>query len=178
MSLLRPDGALQTVALALLFALGASAQGATADREQPIDIDSQNIEGSLADTGDVTLSGDVNIRQGSLEIRADTAVLSRLAGEVSQVVFEGAPASLQQVDDRGAPVKVRARKVTYRPASNQVVLEGDVEVEQPQGTLRGERVTYDMGSGRLNAEGGASERIRMRIEPRQPAATPPAGSTP
>jgi hypothetical protein len=35
-----------------------------------------------------------------------------------------------------------------------------------------------MGSGRLNAEGGASERIRMRIEPRQPAATPPAGSTP
>jgi lipopolysaccharide export system protein LptA len=177
MSLLRPDGALQTAALALLLALGASAQAATADREQPIDVLASTGDATLAD-GDSILRGEVMITQGSLEIRADTAVLSRLAGEVSQVVFEGAPASLQQVDDRGAPVKVRARKVTYRPASNQVVLEGDVEVEQPQGTLRGERVTYDMGSGRLNAEGGASERIRMRIEPRQPAATPPAGSTP
>jgi lipopolysaccharide export system protein LptA len=168
MSLPRADGLLLAAPLLLLTLLpmGVSS-AASVDRTQDIEIDSADIEGTLADTGEVRLSGQVQIRQGSLDIRADSAVLSRVEGEVSQVVFEGAPASLKQVDDNGTPVSVRARNVTYRPASNEVLLEGAVEVDQPQGTLRGEKVRYDMASGRLRAEGESdSDRIRLRIQPR------------
>jgi len=167
MSHLRADGLSIAAALMLTFLFAGAAQAASADRTKEIEIDSADIDGSLAETGDVRLSGEVQIRQGTLDIRADNAVLSRVRGEVSQVVFEGAPASLKQIDDTGAPVSVRARKVTYRPASNEVQLEGGVEVDQPQGTLRGEQVRYDMATGRMRAEGQSdSDRIRLRIQPR------------
>ena len=168
-----------TLAATLLLAFGCSlglrAEAASSDRLQAVDLDAQNIEGTLAEDGDVRLSGQVSIRQGTLDIAADTAVLTRVQGEVSRVVFEGAPAVMKQIDDAGAPINVRARKVTYSPQSNEVLLEGGVEVDQPQGMLRGERVTYDLASGRLRADGaGTDGRIRMRIEPRAatPAGTP------
>jgi lipopolysaccharide export system protein LptA len=76
---------------------------------------------------------------------------------------------------------VRARKITYRPTSNDVLLEGAVEVDRPEGSLQGEVITYDMANGRLNARGAGSEdRIRMRFQPRQgnPASAPaPAPAT-
>lgn len=161
-----------TAAITLVLALPGLATAASADRRQPLDITATSLEGTLAENGETRLVGGVEIRQGSLWIEADSATVTRSDGEVTQVVFRGEPATLRQVDDAGNPVRVRARIVNYRPLSNDVDLEGAVEVDQPQGQLRGERVRYDMATGRLRAEGegeGEGNRIRMRIEPRQPA---------
>jgi lipopolysaccharide export system protein LptA len=158
-------------ALALLL-LPLAGFAATADRQQAIEINARSLDGTLAENGETRLLDGVEIRQGSLHIQADEATVTRVDGEVTLVVFRGQPATLRQVDDAGNPVNVRARVVNYRPLSNDVDLEGDVEVDQPQGQLRGERVSYDMGSGRLRAEGdgdGDASRIRMRIEPRDRA---------
>jgi len=178
MSPLRADGRLLAALLSLI--IGAQALAASADRLQEITVVSQDGDVTLAD-GDSILSGEVIITQGSLDIRADKATLTRSAGELSQVVFEGQPASLKQIDDQGQPVSVRARRITYRPTSNDVLLEGAVEVDRPEGNLRGEVITYDMANGRLNARGAGSEdRIRMRFQPRQgnPASAPaPAPAT-
>ncbi len=176
MSPLRADGRLLAAVLSLI--IGAQALAASADRLQEITVVSQDGDVTLAD-GDSILSGEVIITQGSLDIRADKATLTRSAGELSQVVFEGQPASLKQIDDQGRPVSVRARRITYRPTSNDVLLEGAVEVDRPEGNLRGEVITYDMANGRLNARGAGSEdRIRMRFQPRQNASAPtPAPAT-
>lgn len=176
MSPLRADGRLLAALLSLI--IGAQALAASADRLQEITVVSQDGDVTLAD-GDSILSGEVIITQGSLDIRADKATLTRSAGELSQVVFEGQPASLKQIDDQGQPVSVRARRITYRPTSNDVLLEGAVEVDRPEGNLRGEVITYDMANGRLNARGAGSEdRIRMRFQPRQNAPAPaPAPAT-
>lgn len=159
-----------TIALSfLLTPLVASA--ASADRQQPMDIDAGSIDGTLADSGDVNLSGAVVISQGSLDIRAESAVVTRAEGEVVQVLLTGNPAALKQIDDAGNPVSVRAKQVLYRPQSNEVELTGEVEVDQPRGSMRGERIRYDMASGQLHADGGGtSERIRMRIAPARDAA--------
>ncbi|MFN7784338.1 MAG: lipopolysaccharide transport periplasmic protein LptA [Lysobacterales bacterium] len=174
MSPLRADARL--LAGLLLFAAGGSALAASADRQQPVDVSARTGDATLAD-GDSILSGEVVITQGSLEIRADKATLTRTAGELSRVVFEGEPASLKQIDDQGQPVSVRARKVTYTPTSNEVLLEGEVQVDRPEGMLQGEVITYDMANGRLNARGeGANDRIRMSFQPR-PNGTAPATPT-
>lgn len=170
MSPLRVEGRL----LGALFLLGAGAAAfaASADRQQPVDVSAQAGDATLAD-GDSILTGDVVITQGSLEIRADRATLTRSGGELSLVVFDGQPASLKQIDDQGQPVNVRARKVTYRPSSNDVLLEGAVQVDRPEGTLQGEVISYDMANGRLNARGESpTDRIRMSFQPRQGAAAP------
>lgn len=170
MSPLRANGRL--LAGLLLVAVGGSALAASADRQQPVDVSARAGDATLAD-GDSILSGEVVITQGSLEIRADKATLTRTAGELSRVVFEGEPASLKQIDDQGQPVSVRARKVTYTPTSNEVLLEGAVQVDRPEGVLQGEVITYDMANGRLNARGeGANDRIRMSFQPRPNAAAP------
>jgi len=162
---------LMSLALSLCALLApTSLHAASADRQQPMDIDASAIDGTLADSGDVELSGDVTITQGSLDIRADTAKLTRADGEVVQVLLLGSPAALKQIDDAGNPISVRARQVLYRPQSNEVELSGAVEVDQPRGTMRGERIRYDMASGQLKAEGtGADDRIRMRIAPPSPS---------
>lgn len=152
---------------ALLLGAPLLASAASADRKEDLEISSRSLEGTLAENGESHLIDGVEIRQGSLHIEADRATVTREQGEVTLVVFRGQPASLRQVDDAGNPVHVRARVVHYRPLSNVVDLEGEVEVDQPQGQLRGERVSYDMASGRLRAEGdGGDGLIRMRIQPR------------
>lgn len=185
MSPLRVDGRL--LGALLLLCAGTLASAASADRLQQVDVSARTGDATLAD-GDSVLTGDVVITQGSMEIRADRATLTRSNGELSMVVFEGQPASLKQIDDKGDPVSVRARKVTYRPSSNDVLLEGAVEVDRPEGSMQGEVISYDMANGRMNARGdGANDRIRMSFQPRQgveasatPASTPttPKPTTP
>jgi lipopolysaccharide export system protein LptA len=170
MSPLRVDGRL--LGGLLLLCAGGVASAASADRLQQVDVSAQTGDATLAD-GDSILKGSVVITQGSLEIRADQATLTRSKGELTQVVFEGQPASLKQIDDKGDPVSVRARRVTYRPSSNDVLLEGAVEVDRPEGSMQGEVISYDMANGRMNARGdGANDRIRMSFQPRAEADAP------
>jgi lipopolysaccharide export system protein LptA len=89
MSPLRADGRLLAALLSLI--VSANALAASADRQQPVDMAARSGDATLAD-GDSILSGEVVITQGSLDIRADKATLTRSAGELSQVVFEGQPA--------------------------------------------------------------------------------------
>ena len=51
---------------------------------------------------------------------------------------------------------------------------GDVRIEQPRGTLRGERVVYNLQTGRVESGGEGSGRVRMRILPRNTQDAAPA----
>ena len=75
---------------------------------------------------------------------------------------------IEQALDSGGQMQARARKVDYDLVADVLVLTGDVVVTQPEGDLRGERIRYDMKTGRLEG-GGDGGRVQMRIEPRKPA---------
>jgi len=157
--------------LALLLLLPAAPLGARqADRDQPIDVAADSVNAVLDDTGESVLSGNVRITQGSLVIEADKATISRRAGAMSQAVLVGAPATVAQILDNGGQMRARARTVDYDVSGQVLLLTGAVLIEQPEGTVRGERVRYDMRSGRM--EGGSpGSRVEMRLEPK-PATSP------
>jgi lipopolysaccharide export system protein LptA len=142
------------------------------DRSQPMDIRAERWEAVLAETGDARLTGGVEIVQGSLRAESATAVMTRVAGEVRRALLEGQPARLQQEMDEGGLMRATARSIDYDLSSEVVVLSGNVVVNQPRGELRGERITYDLKTGRLDAGGGEGGRIHMRIEPKLPSASP------
>jgi len=142
------------------------------DRLQPMDIRAERWEAVLSETGDARLSGGVEIIQGSLRAESSTAVMSRVSGEVRRAVLEGNPARLQQEMDEGGLMRATARSIDYDLSTEVVVLSGNVVVNQPRGELRGERITYDLKTGRLDAGGGEGGRIHMRIEPRPGSVTP------
>jgi lipopolysaccharide export system protein LptA len=155
------------ILLAALLPLAAAAK--TTDRNQPMDVEADRTDAELGDDSDAILTGNVKITQGSLEVGADRATIKRKAGDISQVVLTGGPATLKQVNDNGETMNARASQIVYTLTSDLVILTGGVVIEQPRGTLRGETIKYDLKTGRLDG-GGDGSRVKMRIMPKQAAA--------
>jgi lipopolysaccharide export system protein LptA len=159
--------------IALMLALAAPAAGAReSDRSQPMNVEADDFDATMTDTSETKLAGNVRISQGSLLITAGLATVSRIEGDIRRVVLEGQPATLQQDNDAGVTMKAHANKIDYDVTGETVVLTGSVAVDQGADTLRGERITYDLKNGRLNASGagtGEAGRIRMTIQPRPKA---------
>lgn len=155
--------ALNAALLALLAV--STAQAKSTDRDQPMDIGADQTDALISDDSESTLMGNVNITQGSLTVKADQAIIQRKGGEITQVTLTGSPATLTQVSDTGEPMSARARRIVYTMSSEIVLLTGNVEIEQPRGTLRGESVKYDINTGRLDG-GGDGSRVQMRITPK------------
>ncbi len=157
----------------LMLALAAPAFAKSSDRQQPMDINADNMDALLEDNSVSTLVGNVRIRQGSLEVDADKAEVHRAAGEIDRIVLTGAPVRLRQMSDQGEPMNASARQIVYSMTSELMVFTGDVVVEQPRGTLRGETLKYNLTTGRVDG-GGDGARVSLRILPRAAAAPAPA----
>lgn len=158
---------------ACLGGLAAPAAARTSDRNQPMDIDAGRQEGTLDDRAPTVLSGGVIIRQGTLDIRSNRAEISiSNSGDPTRAVLTGSPVVLKQQMDDGTPMTARASKIDYNLRTEIVVFTGDVSIEQPRGTMSGQRVVYNLKTGRVDSGGEGNGRVRMRIQPRtaQPAA--------
>lgn len=165
-----------SLALACALALPAVAGARESDRQQPMSIEAADIDATLADDSESRLTGDVTITQGTMRIESASAVITRKGGEIVRVLLEGAPASMRQEQDDGTPMRASAGRIDYDVVTETIVLTGSVAVDQGGDSMRGERVTYDMKSGRLNAAGSGSGdgRIRMTIQPRASRPEEPA----
>jgi lipopolysaccharide export system protein LptA len=164
---LRPN----VITLALGLTLAVAAQAKTTDRNAPMDISADKTDAVLTDDSDSTLTGNVLITQGSMQITADRAVIHRRGGEITEVELTGAPATLKQVADNGEPMNARAGRIVYTLSADVVVLTSSVVIEQPRGNLRGETIKYDLKTGRLDG-GGDGSRVQMRILPKSAGAAP------
>ncbi len=173
---------------ARLFAVVAALAAAPAfaldsDRDKPMDIDADRMESNVND-GTATLSGNVRIVQGTLDVRAAKAVVSQdEQQQVSRAILTGTPATLAQDLDDGGRLDARAAQIDYDMANDRVVLTGEAVVAQPRGELRGERITYSLKDGRIEAggpEGGNRVFMRMnpQAKPAADAAEPAAASSP
>jgi len=165
------DRTANTLAMALAAVLGGlvapGAAAKTSDRGQPMDIDAGRQEGTLDDRSPTILSEGVTIRQGSLDIRSDRAEISLSKnGNPQRAVLTGGPVVLKQQMDDGTPMTARASKVDYNLQTEIVVFTGNVSIEQPRGTMSGERVVYNLKTGQVNSGGEGAGRVKMRIQPK------------
>jgi lipopolysaccharide export system protein LptA len=169
---------LRSATLLVLALVATGAAGRSSDRNQPMDIDAGRSEGGLDDRLPTIFSGGVSISQGSLDIRATTATVTTRNGDPSRAVLVGSPVVLRQQMDDGTPMTARASKVDYDLTTEVVVFTGAVRIEQPRGTMSGERIVYNMRTGRVDSGGAGNGRVKVRINPRgarnaAPDAPPP-----
>jgi len=143
-----------------------------------MDIEAIDSDSDL-NTGVLKLIGGVKINQGSLKIDATTGEIHRTAeaSDISKVILEGSPTCLEQkLDNAAGTMRACSSKMEYDISAESVVLTGNVRIEEPRGTLTGERVTYDIAQGRVQGQsGGGDSRVRFVIPPR---AREPDGETP
>lgn len=165
MNVLRPSATL-AVMLALVL-VPATLLARTSDRNKPMDIDAGRSDYSMDDSRPTVLSGGVIITQGTLEIRADQAVITSANGDPVRVVLTGSPVTLKQELDDGKQMDAVAKKVDYDLKTEIVVFTGGVKINQPSGSIAGERVVYNMKTGQVQGGGqGANDRVRIRIIPK------------
>jgi lipopolysaccharide export system protein LptA len=161
---------LAVAAIALTWAGAVSARDS--DRNQPMDIDAGRQEGTLDGNSVNVLSGGVVITQGTLDIRADRADIHQSGGEVVRAVLTGKQAVLKQQMDDGSPMTAKADRIDYEMTSDVIVLTGNYTVTTARGTTSGQRLTYNLKSGRVES-GGDSGRVKMTILPKSGRASAP-----
>ncbi len=157
-------------ALFALFAVAAVVTLPTfareSDRNQPMNIESDRQEGTLGGNSVNTLSGNVVIQQGTLDIRAAKADIHQNGNEVVRAVLTGNQAMLKQQMDDGSPMAAKADRIDYNMSTDVVVLTGNYTVTTPRGSTSGQRLTYDLKSGRLESGGETGGRVKMTIQPK------------
>lgn len=154
------------LALGLALCLPLSASALQSDRQQPLEVTAASTDGMLGD-GLTVLRGDVDIRQGSLHIRADLAEVAKQGGKVQLITLRGKPAYLEQEIEEQGLVQAEAATITYQVGNGVVVLQGDARVQHPQYQINGDQLTYDLDAQHFEGTGSDSPdgRIRIRLDP-------------
>ena len=157
---------------AALVACAGTAHARTSDRNPPMDTESAQSDCLLTDSGKCVMTGNVQITQGSLHIDAAKAVIYRDGGDISRAVLTGGPVVLKQQMDDGTPMTAHASNVDYNLRTEIVVFTGNVQLDQPRGSMSGQRVVYNLKTGAIDSGGEGNGRVKMRILPKNVAPAP------
>jgi len=140
-------------------------QALESDRQQPLLVNADSTDGTLGD-GKAILRGNVEIRQGSLLVKADIAEVEKLDGRVRLVELTGRPVLLQQDIENEGLVTATANAISYQVATGLVTLTGAADVKHPQYHISGELLIYDMNKQHFQGNGGdGNGRIRIELAP-------------
>jgi lipopolysaccharide export system protein LptA len=158
-----------SAAAALAFVL--LAQGAVAlesDRQQPLEVSADDTGGTLGD-GTTVLSGNVEIRQGTLHVLASEAQVEKTDGKVHTITLLGQPARLSQEIEEQGLVEAEANRITYQVSAGVVRLTGAVDVVHPQYRITGETLVYSLDDQHFEGAGSGDPdqdgRVTIRLEP-------------
>ncbi|MDO5072977.1 MAG: lipopolysaccharide transport periplasmic protein LptA [Neisseria animaloris] len=161
---------INTAALATLIA-AAPAYALESDRKQPIQIEAD--QGSLDQANQVTtFSGNVIIKQGSLNIRAASVRVSRNDKGEQFMSASGSPVRFGQTLDGGkGTVNGQANQVEFSSATGIVKLTGNAKVQRGGDLAEGASIVYNTRTevytvnGSKGSKGKAGKRVTVVIQP-------------
>lgn len=146
----------KAAALSVLM-LSAPAFALQSDSRQPIQIEAD--QGSLDQANQTTtFSGNVIIKQGTLNINAANVTVSR-NGKGEQVMqADGKPVKFsQQLDGNKGTVNGQANRVDYASATGIVVLTGNARVTRGGDVAQGAVITYNTRTEVYTIHGGSKQ---------------------
>ena len=154
-----------------LLAVSLQAHALESDRKQPIEIEADQGELDQKNQS-TTFSGNVVIKQGTLNIRAASVNVVRSADGQQTMKASGSPVRFGQTLDGGkGTVNGEASQVEYSSASNVVKLSGNAKVTRGGDKAEGAVITYNTRtevytvSGSKAAGGKPGKRVNIVIQP-------------
>lgn len=162
------------ITLLLSFLMAVKVSALPEDSQQPIFISSDS---AIKDDkqGLTIYRGKVDIKQGTLNIKADKVTIYSTEEEVTKIIAEGQPASFKQQPeiDRG-DVTAKANTIEYKVAQKKIRLSKSASIDQEGSSITGDTIHYDMQAARIEAAGetntetvgdGSSGRVQVVIPP-------------
>ena len=152
-----------------LFALTLAAPNVYAlssDSEQPVYIDSDSQQLDMK-SNQVTFIGDVNLKQGSININADKVIVTRnaVSGEIEEIQGFGKPATFSQLTDDGKTLYGEADDLHYQLVADKLIMTKNAMLSQDGSIIRGSKSTYLIGSQKLVADSGENKRVSTVLQP-------------
>lgn len=159
-------------ALLLVLPLAAMAQNTSSQPQAPIEVEADRLDLDQR-AGTAVYTGDVDIRQGPMQLRGDRVEIQRNdAGELSRAIATGERAYLRhQGEGQDGPMEGWGRRVIYHVAERRVELIDQAELTQNDDRFTGGRLEYfidrEVVQARSDVEGSQTQRIRMTLQPEQ-----------
>lgn len=153
----------KTKLVLLMIALASqSAYALKDDAEQPLNIISKEQIADFESNKAIFIK-DVVATQGSMELHADKAELSRNSnGELQEVKAYGKPATFKQKQDDGKLVHSQSSIIQYLPEKNLLILIGRATIWQDNSHVDGERIEYNTVTRQLKASNENSQGGRVQ----------------
>lgn len=153
----------------LLFALlCAGTQSSTArqsDRTQPIDVRADSSEFDEK-AGVQTLTGNVQISQGTMQISADFIAITLKDNALSKIQGRGSPIRFSQENEAGETMQGEASEIIYDALKGSLTLQGTASLNQPKQSLTSEKITFNTQTQKVTANGGGEDgRVNIQIQP-------------
>mgnify|MGYP001749285879 CR=1 FL=1 len=146
----------KTLALVAVFA-ASPAFALQSDSKQPIQIEAD--QGSLDQNNQsTTFSGNVIIKQGTLNIRAGSVTVSR--NDKSEQLMKATGSPSQELDGGKGVVNGQANTVTYSSAASLVTLIGNAKVQRGGDVAEGAVITYNTKTEVYTINGSAKSGVK------------------
>jgi lipopolysaccharide export system protein LptA len=157
----------------LLLLLPCQLQALSTDREQPIEVEADELEVRELERISIYL-GNVNLVQGSLEINADRVVLHfNEANELTLMEMTGRPATVRQLDDNQREMWGEAKQIDYTQSKSLLELRDSARLTHEGNIIESDLITINTESSRFHAGSIESDqRVKMLIQPKQDSAVP------
>jgi lipopolysaccharide export system protein LptA len=180
---MRRNRTLPALAFAAAVAvLSCGARAERADREKPVNIESDRMTADDAKKT-ATFEGSVVLTQGTLVIRADRIVVRQDESGFQYGVAYGSPAKFRQKrDGTDEFVDGEALRLEYDGRAERVEFFDEARLHRDGGDdVRGNYISYDakteyftVNSGRQTAKSGGDSRVRATIMPKKSEPTKPS----
>ena len=119
--------------------------------------------------GEIIYSGNVKVKQGSLNIEAQKVILIRTANGLEKIIAEGNPARYEQMlNENEGKTLAYGETIIYNTKIEQLTLLVNAGLEKQGNVFSGEKIVYLIKEQRVKAESTEpQERIRMVIQPKK-----------
>ena len=165
-----PAERLAGLAAGLLLCLPLPAPALDTDREQPIELESD--QASIDERRGVNVfTGNVHMRQGSMNLRGDRMTVYLVDGSIERAEVDGSPASfVQRPQGRQTDMHATARRMEYYAVDERIVLTGKARVWDGEGyDFRSDRIVYRLADSAVDAggDGETGGRVHITLPPKR-----------
>ncbi len=134
------------------------------DHTKPINVQADT---SVYDdrNGTQTLSGNVEVTQGSMSIFADSIKIEIRNGTLFRITGTGSPIKFQQMTPNNELVRGECREITYNTATTEITFTGNANFERPGQKLSGDTIEYNLRELTFKAAGNNKGRVNITLQP-------------
>jgi lipopolysaccharide export system protein LptA len=145
--------------------LSFGAHALSSDKDQPIELAADSVDVDEG-RGTSVYKGNVDLRQGSMRLLADTVTVKQQGRQPNRIIAVGS-VRFTQKNTEGQMVEARAKKAEYAVNSEILELTGKASLTQGGDTMKSDRIVYDRVKHTVRAGAAAQgkQRVRITIEP-------------